>query len=138
MTLDSRTTTRSDLEGKRLPELHEMAQSMGVSGYQRLRKGDLIDAIITKSGGDGHVEGGAASNGEVTKAEKTDDAAAEASGNGSPVDDSTDDQGGNGRPRGDGERREQGGGGDGDRREHGGGGGDQRHQQNRGGDDVLS
>ena len=30
MTLDSRTTTRSDLEGKRLPELHEMAQGMGV------------------------------------------------------------------------------------------------------------
>ena len=67
MTLDSRTTTRSDLEGKRLPELHEMAQSMGVSGYQRLRKGDLIEAIITKSGGDGHVDGGAASNGEMTK-----------------------------------------------------------------------
>src|SRR2546422_7649439 len=114
MTLDSRTTTRSDLEGKRLPELHEMAQSMGVSGYQRLRKGDLIDAIITKSGGDGHVEGGAASNGEVTKAEKTDDApAAEASGNEPTEDDSTDDQGGNGRPRGDGERHEQGSGGGG-------------------------
>jgi transcription termination factor Rho len=125
MTLDSRTTTRSDLEGKRLPELHEMAQSMGVSGYQRLRKGDLIDAIMTKSDGDGHVEGGAASNGEVTKAEKSDDApAAEANSNGSTEDDSTDDRGGNGRPRGDGERREQGG---------GGGGGDQRHQQNRGG-----
>src|SRR5262245_33962992 len=120
MTLDSRTTTRSDLEGKRLPELHEMAQSMGVSGYQRLRKGDLIDAIITKSGGDGH-EGGAASNGEVTKAEKTDDAlAAEASSNGSPADDSPGDGGGNGRPR--------------DGGEHGGGGGDQRQQQqNRGG-----
>ena len=42
MTLDSRTTTRSDLEGKHLPELHQMAQTMGVSGYQRLRKGDLI------------------------------------------------------------------------------------------------
>ena len=53
MTLDSRTTTRSDLEGKRLPELHEMAQGMGVSGYQRLRKGDLIDAIMSKSAGDG-------------------------------------------------------------------------------------
>jgi transcription termination factor Rho len=133
MTLDSRTTTRSDLEEKRLPELHEMAQSMGVSGYQRLRKGDLIDAIITKSGGDGHVEGGAASNGEMTTAEKTDEMttaektddapAAEASSNGSPADDSASDQGGNGRPRGDGDRRQQ-------------GGGDQRQQQNRGGGGV--
>jgi transcription termination factor Rho len=133
MTLDSRTTTRSDLEEKRLPELHEMAQSMGVSGYQRLRKGDLIDAIITKSGGDGHVEGGAASNGEMTTAEKTDEMttaektddapAAEASSNGSPADDSAPDQGGNGRPRGDGDRRQQ-------------GGGDQRQQQNRGGGGV--
>src|SRR5215831_21385759 len=112
MTLDSRTTTRSDLEGKRLPELHEMAQSMGVSGYQRLRKGDLIDAIMTKSGGDGH-EGGAASNGEVTKPEKTDDApATEANSNGSPSNASAGDQGGNGRPRDGGDRREHGGGGD--------------------------
>jgi transcription termination factor Rho len=130
MTLDSRTTTRSDLEGKRLPELHEMAQSMGVSGYQRLRKGDLIDAIITKSGGDGRVEGGAASNGEVSKAEKSADApAAEASSNGSPADDAPGDRGGNGRPRNGGDRREHGGGG-------GGGGGDQRQQQNRGGGGV--
>jgi transcription termination factor Rho len=126
MTLDSRTTTRSDLEGKRLPELHEMAQSMGVSGYQRLRKGDLIDAIITKSGGDDH-EGGAASNGEVTKAEKTDDApAAEATNNGAPAGDANGDRGGNGRPRDGGDRREHG----------GGGGGDQRQQQNRGGGGV--
>ncbi len=71
MTLDSRTTTRSDLEGKRLPELHEMAQGMGVSGYQRLRKGDLIDAIMSKSAGDGRgsADNAGESNGEVSHAE---------------------------------------------------------------------
>src|SRR5207245_272312 len=30
-------------------ELQRMAQGLGVSGYQRLRKGDLIEAIMTKS-----------------------------------------------------------------------------------------
>ena len=77
MTLDSRTTTRSDLEGKRLPELHEMAQGMGVSGYQRLRKGDLIDAIMSKSAGDGrgNADNGE-SNGEVSHSEAPPQAAA--------------------------------------------------------------
>jgi transcription termination factor Rho len=123
MTLD--TTTRSDLEGKRLPELHEMAQGMGVAGYQRLRKGDLIDAIMSKSAGDGR--GGAdtagESNGEVSHAQEpatatapeTEGDAEKASGNGRPG-------GGDG-----GSRREHGGG--------GGGGGGEHRQQNRGGGD---
>jgi len=62
MTLDSRTMNRSDLEGKHLPELQQLAQTLGVSGVQRLRKGDLIDAIISKSGKDTDT---ASTNGEV-------------------------------------------------------------------------
>jgi transcription termination factor Rho len=45
------TVDKSVLEQKVLPELHEIAQSLGVEGYQRLKKGELIDAII--SAGDG-------------------------------------------------------------------------------------
>jgi transcription termination factor Rho len=51
MTVDSPTIDRAELEGKLLPELQRIAQSLGVSGSQRLRKGDLIAAIVAKSEG---------------------------------------------------------------------------------------
>src|SRR5438128_1490387 len=54
MTVDSRTIDRSDLEGKVLPELQQIAQSLGVEGHQRLRKSALIEAIVAKSSEDGH------------------------------------------------------------------------------------
>jgi transcription termination factor Rho len=56
MTVDSRTLEQSDLEAKVLPELQKIAESLGVTGHQRLRKGDLIKAILDKSTGDGHVD----------------------------------------------------------------------------------
>ena len=46
------TTDRSALEGKLIPELQQIAQSMGVEGAQKLRKAGLIDAIVARSGGD--------------------------------------------------------------------------------------
>jgi transcription termination factor Rho len=45
------TTERDILEGKVLPELQAIASSMGVQGYQRLRKADLIGAIMAKAQG---------------------------------------------------------------------------------------
>jgi transcription termination factor Rho len=45
------TTERDVLEQKVLPELQAIASSMGVQGYQRLRKADLIGAIIAKAKG---------------------------------------------------------------------------------------
>jgi transcription termination factor Rho len=45
------TTERGILEGKVLPELQAIASSMGVQGFQRLRKADLIGAIIAKAQG---------------------------------------------------------------------------------------
>ncbi|HVG65101.1 MAG TPA: transcription termination factor Rho [Actinomycetota bacterium] len=45
------TTERGILEGKVLPELQAIASSMGVQGIQRLRKADLIGAIIAKAQG---------------------------------------------------------------------------------------
>jgi transcription termination factor Rho len=67
MTVDSPTIDRAELEGKLLPELQRIAQSLGVSGSQRLRKGDLIAAIVAKSGGDSagaDTAPGASSNGD--------------------------------------------------------------------------
>ncbi len=45
------TTERDVLQAKLLPELQAIASSMGVPGYQRLRKADLIGAIIAKAQG---------------------------------------------------------------------------------------
>ncbi|MGH2674101.1 MAG: transcription termination factor Rho [Actinomycetota bacterium] len=62
------TVDKSVLEEKVLTELQEMASGMGVEGYQRLKKGDLIDAIMNRSeessrktaaeAGEGKREGG--------------------------------------------------------------------------------
>jgi transcription termination factor Rho len=41
------------LSGMLLPELQRLAQSMGISGTGRMRKGDLVAAIQAKQGGDG-------------------------------------------------------------------------------------
>src|SRR5712691_10935681 len=53
MNVDSRTMERSDLESKVLPELQKIAESLGVEGHQRLRKGDLITAILDRADGHG-------------------------------------------------------------------------------------
>ena len=44
------TTDRSTLEGKLLPELQQIAQTLGIEGVARLRKAGLIDAIVDRSG----------------------------------------------------------------------------------------
>ena len=43
--------TKEELNSKRLPELHGIAQSIGLTGAKGLRKADLIDAIVSKGGG---------------------------------------------------------------------------------------
>ncbi|MEP7059961.1 MAG: transcription termination factor Rho [Actinomycetota bacterium] len=43
------TTDRSTLEGKLLPELQQIAQTLGIEGGARLRKAGLIDAIVDRS-----------------------------------------------------------------------------------------
>jgi transcription termination factor Rho len=44
------TMERSALEAKLLPELQQIAQTLGVEGTQKLRKAGLIDAIVSASG----------------------------------------------------------------------------------------
>jgi transcription termination factor Rho len=55
------TIDRSTLEGKLLPELQQIAQTMGIEGSQRLRKAGLIDAIVEASS-----NGERPGNGEAT------------------------------------------------------------------------
>jgi transcription termination factor Rho len=46
----SAKTSSSGLTGKLLPELKQMAQSLGITGASTMRKGDLIEAIKAKQG----------------------------------------------------------------------------------------
>jgi transcription termination factor Rho len=54
---------RSELDASSLADLHAIADQIGLDGFRRLRKGDLIDAILKRSGapeesGDGGTDGG--------------------------------------------------------------------------------
>lgn len=44
---------RSELEASPLSDLHVIASQAGVEGFRRLRKADLIDAILAHQGGEG-------------------------------------------------------------------------------------
>jgi transcription termination factor Rho len=61
-----------------LADLHLLANELGVDGYRRLRKADLIDAIVAKQAGEDYVapEAGA----RVKDADDSDDAPAETDG----------------------------------------------------------
>jgi transcription termination factor Rho len=61
-----------------LADLHLLANELGVDGYRRLRKADLIDAIVAKQAGEDYVapESGA----RVKDADDVDDAPAETDG----------------------------------------------------------
>jgi transcription termination factor Rho len=52
------TMDRSTLEGKLLPELQQIAQTLGIDGTQRLRKAGLIDAIVEASSNGDRPDGG--------------------------------------------------------------------------------
>src|SRR3981081_4659919 len=42
---------RSELEASPLADLHAIADQIGLDGFRRLRKADLIDAILGEPGG---------------------------------------------------------------------------------------
>ncbi|HEX5927320.1 MAG TPA: Rho termination factor N-terminal domain-containing protein, partial [Baekduia sp.] len=44
--------TRSALEASPLADLHTIASELGIDGYRRLRKADLVDRIIVQQGGE--------------------------------------------------------------------------------------
>jgi transcription termination factor Rho len=83
------TTDKSALEQKVLPELQQIASSLGVEGHQRLKKGELIEAIIAADDGKG------AKAAPTAQAER-----APARAEGSTRPDQRESGGGNGRARG--------------------------------------
>jgi transcription termination factor Rho len=92
------TTDRSTLEGKLLPELQQIAQTMGIEGSQRLRKAGLIDAIVEASS-----NGERPGNGEATSASRESSVAmaavaTDADGDGPSADATTDDAVADSRP----------------------------------------
>ena len=46
---------RSALEQSPLADLHLLANELGVDGFRRLRKPDLVDAILARQTGDGEA-----------------------------------------------------------------------------------
>jgi transcription termination factor Rho len=57
---------RSSLEESPLSDLHVIARELGIDGFRRLRKSDLIDAILERQGGEGAA--GAAAGAEAAEA----------------------------------------------------------------------
>src|SRR3954471_24546332 len=47
--------TRSALEASPLADLHAIASELGIDGFRRLRKADLVDRIIVQQGGEDAV-----------------------------------------------------------------------------------
>ena len=43
---------RSALEASPLADLHAIASELGLDGFRRLRKADLVDAILARQGGE--------------------------------------------------------------------------------------
>src|SRR5881296_169081 len=43
---------RSSLEDSPLADLHALASELGIDGFRRLRKADLVDAILDRQGGE--------------------------------------------------------------------------------------
>jgi transcription termination factor Rho len=62
---------RSELEASPLADLHAIADQVGLDGFRRLRKADLIDTILERAGGDGGgEEGGSSAAAEPSDAEQ--------------------------------------------------------------------
>src|SRR5438046_3369147 len=77
------TTDRDALGAKLLPELQEIARSLGVEGAQKLRKAGLIDAIVaTSTNGDGAGNGDGARRPRRTTARTAGGQGGEGGGNG--------------------------------------------------------
>jgi transcription termination factor Rho len=58
---------RSELEASSLADLHAIASQVGLEGFRRLRKDDLIAAILEEGGGDGAAPEGERSEGTRTR-----------------------------------------------------------------------
>lgn len=71
--------TRSALEASPLADLHALAAELGLDGYRRLRKADLIGRIIERQGGEPDAPEEEAAEAEAAEAEAPEAEAVEAS-----------------------------------------------------------
>src|ERR1700759_3783118 len=62
---------RSALEQSPLADLHLLANELGVDGFRRLRKPDLVDAILARQGGADEVEPAPPEDAEADAGEDT-------------------------------------------------------------------
>ncbi|MDQ3739945.1 MAG: Rho termination factor N-terminal domain-containing protein, partial [Actinomycetota bacterium] len=72
--------SREALEGSPLADLHLLARELGIDGFRRLRKADLVEAIIARQGGEEPAEAEAEEAGDevdaaAVPAEEDEDAA---------------------------------------------------------------
>ncbi len=58
---------RSELEQSPLADLHVLANELGVDGFRRLRKAELIDAIVARQSGEEIVTPEAAESPELVE-----------------------------------------------------------------------
>ncbi|MGH2919137.1 MAG: Rho termination factor N-terminal domain-containing protein, partial [Solirubrobacteraceae bacterium] len=63
--------SRSALESSSLADLHEIASELGLDGYRRLRKADLVGAIVERQGGEDadDADGADANGAEASESE---------------------------------------------------------------------
>ncbi len=102
---------RASLEGSPLADLHTIAREIGIDGFRRLRKAQLVDAIVERQGGDGAAPAAAAETDAEekpkrrtrtrTRRKKDEDAAEPVAGEAAAVakeDGATDEDAGEARP----------------------------------------
>ena len=69
--------SRSALESSPLADLHAIASELGIDGFRRLRKAELIDRILRDSDSDSDADSDADDNGATIIEEVVDEAAAD-------------------------------------------------------------
>src|SRR6478672_6252702 len=66
--------SRSALESSPLADLHAIASELGLDGFRRLRKADLVDRIVAHQGGD---DGESDAEGDLVKVDDAEEEAEE-------------------------------------------------------------
>ncbi|HEY8304141.1 MAG TPA: Rho termination factor N-terminal domain-containing protein [Solirubrobacteraceae bacterium] len=92
---------RSELEASSLADLHLIADQIGLEGFRRLRKADLIDAILGEEKDAGAADGDTAADGEDRPAARRSRSRSSRSRRGGSSPRSADDGGSSERPEGD-------------------------------------
>src|SRR5439155_7525315 len=83
---------RSALEQSPLADLHLLANELGVDGFRRLRKPDLVDAILARQGGEAEPAAEAAAVAEAADVAAAETAEAVEAGDAAEADEAPDEE----------------------------------------------